>query len=148
MKKILVVLGVLILILIISNQATVKTPPVKTPAPHSANPRVAGEKITTRISHSWKWVTNKDHIDGRNMLIYVAMAAFVLGAALKKTRGVLWWHVLLFGGIFTLLSEWLFAGFLGFNYYLKTSHWQYSNFIVIGLIESVILGIGYAVVRD
>jgi hypothetical protein len=146
MKRLLTILAVLLVILFITDNRTVnipKKPPVRTPVTGTATPQAANNKISNRIGHVWTWVTSSQNADGRRILIYVGLAAALVGAVLRRS-GATFAHVGLLAVLFVFLAEPLFVGFLGFSYYLQSSNWQYTNFLIIGALEAAILALAYA----
>jgi hypothetical protein len=146
MKRLLAILAVLLVILFIADNRTVsipKKPPVRTPVTGTTTPQAANNKISNRIGHVWRWVTSNQNADGRRILIYVALAAALVGAVLRRS-GATFGHVGLLAVLLVFLAEPLFVGFLGFSYYIQASNWQYTNSLIIGGLEAAVLALAYA----
>ena len=60
-----------------------------------------------------------------------------------RRSGATFGHVGLLAVLLVFLAEPLFVGFLGFSYYIQASNWQYTNFLILGVLEAIILALGY-----
>jgi hypothetical protein len=145
MKRLFTILGVLLVALFITDNVHVhvpKKPPIHAPANAPPTPKAATQKIDNRIQHVRTWLTSSANADGRRMVIYVALAAALIGAVLRRS-GAKAAHIAAAGVLLVFLAEPIFVGFLGFSYYVRTSNWQYTNFLIIGALEAAILALGY-----
>jgi hypothetical protein len=144
MKRLLTIFAVLLVALFITDHWTVHLPknPPASPVNASPDPKAAGQKIDNRVQHARRWLTSKTNADGRRMVIYVALAAALGGAVLRRS-GATAAHLGILAVLVVFLAEPLFVGFLGFSYYVRTSNWQYTNFLIIGALEAVVLALGY-----
>jgi hypothetical protein len=145
MKRLFGIFAVLLVALFLTDHWTIhipKNPPIQSPVKGSPNPQAATKKIDDRLQHLQRWVTSNANADGRRMVIYVALAAALGGAALRRS-GAKMAHLWVLAVLMIFLAEPLFVGFLGFSYYIRNNNWQYTNFLIVGALEAAILAIAY-----
>jgi hypothetical protein len=148
MKRLFAIFAVLLVALFITDNWTIKISipkkaPITVPVKPSPTPHVATKKISDRINHVWQWLKSRSNRDGQRILIYVALLATLAGAVLRRS-GAKAAYVGIAALLLVVLAEPIFVGFLGFNYYVRTSNWQYTNFLIIGALEATLLALGYA----